>query len=269
MVVGQILRLSSGSDSPVIDGLTGTALRGAATKSDAVFTRGLHQHPHGELFLLRSGYLKSQSPNGRWLIPAGHLCWVPPFTEHGADTDNTDGVRIYLARDLCGVLPGEPCVMRSTPLILAVIDRLAAPATSRKALTGPEKRLLGVLCDEIEQARSSPILLPMPQDIRLRRTAEKLLSCLHDQGDLDSLAVEAGMSRRSFTRNFKLDTGLPIGEWRQIARLMQGIDMLAAGKSVTETAFSLGYDSISSFVTLCQRHTGMSPKFLSRAVTGK
>lgn len=53
-----------------------------------------------------------------------------------------------------------------------------------------------------------------------------------------------------------------------MARLMQGIDMLAAGKSVTETAFALGYDSISSFVVLCQHHTGMSPKILARAVLG-
>jgi len=42
--------------------------------------------------------------------------------------------------------------------------------------------------------------------------------------------------------------------------------MLAAGKSVTETAFALGFDSISSFVALCHRHTGMSPKFLGRSV---
>ena len=48
------------------------------------------------------------------------------------------------------------------------------------------------------------------------------------------------MSRRSFTRNFKLDTGLPIREWRQIARLMHGINMLAVGRSVTKTTFALG-----------------------------
>ncbi|WP_041802945.1 helix-turn-helix domain-containing protein [Rhodopseudomonas palustris] len=238
------------------------------TKTLDVFTRGLHQHPHGELFLLRAGYLKAQSPNGRWLIPAGHLCWVPPFTEHGADTDSTQGVRIYLAPELCGVLPRDSCVMRNTALILAVIDRLTAPDRTAKVLTEPEKRLLGVLCDEIERARSTPILLPMPQDARLSRTAEKLLGSPNDQSDLDVFAAEAGMSRRSFTRNFKLDTGLSIGEWRQIARLMHGIDMLAAGKSVTETAFALGYDSISSFVALCQRHTGMSPKLLARAVAG-
>lgn len=267
MVLGQTPVTRQSSGSPLIDGLVGAALRGALTNTNDVFTRGVHRHPHGELFLLRHGYLKSQSKAGRWLIPAGHLCWVPPLAEHGADTEDVQGVRIYLAPELCGVLPKDSCVMRSTALILAVIDRLVAPPVVRSALSKPEKRLLNVLCDEIEQARSTPLLLPMPQDARLRRTAERLLSRPDGQDGLDAFAVHAGMSRRSFTRNFKLDTGLPFGEWRQIARLMHGIDMLAAGKSVTETAFALGYDSISSFVALCQRHTGMSPKLMARAVT--
>ncbi len=271
MVLGQmdVRQSPSPSASPLVDALDGAAFRGVLTNTSDAFTRGVHRHPHGELFLLRSGFLQSESAAGRWLIPAGHLCWVPPFAEHGADTDSTQGVRIHLAAEFCtGVLPDCACVMRSTPLILAVIDRLMTTPTVRKSLSGRQRRLLDVLCDEIELARSKPIALPMPQDVRLRRTVERWLISADDRTGLDELAVEAGMSRRSFTRNFRSDTGLPIGEWRQIARLMHGIGMLAAGRSVTETAFALGYDSISSFVVLCQSHTGMSPKILARAVTG-
>ena len=250
----------------MIDGL-GDAAFTVLTDAAYVITHGAHRHPHGEIFLLRSGYLKSESASGRWLIPAGHLCWVPPFAVHGANTVNTQGVRIHLAPALCGALRQEPSVVSSTPLILAVIDRLAASTTPRVSLSDPEAHLLSVLRDEIDRGESKPIVLPMPQDARLSRTAERWLRDPGDQTDLDALAVEAGMSRRSFTRKFKLDTGVPVGEWRQVARLIHGIDMLAAGKSVTETAFALGYDSISSFVVLCQRHTGMGPKTLARTVT--
>ncbi len=58
-----------------------------------------------------------------------------------------------------------------------------------------------------------------------------------------------------------------MGDWRQVARLMQGIEMLGEGKSVKEAAFALGFDSISSFIALCQRHTRMSPKFLTRSAS--
>jgi AraC-like DNA-binding protein len=254
------------SDFPLIDGLGGDAILAVLTDANYLLARGVHRHPHGEFFLLRSGYLKSQTATGSWLIPAGHLCWIPPFAIHGADTDNTKGDRIYLAPAFCDMLCNEPCIVSSTPLILAVIDRLISFGETRTSLSGPQNRLLGVLCDEIERTKSRPIVLPMPQDARLRRIADRWLQHPDDQADLDDLAVEAGMSRRSFTRNFKADTGVPVGEWRQVARLIHGIDMLAAGKSVTEAAFALGYDSMSSFVLLCQRHTGMSPKMLARAV---
>lgn len=254
------------SVAPLIDRLAGAVLKSASTNCGEVFTLGTHQHPHGELFLIKSGYLKSESKTGRWVIPAGHLCWVPPGTEHGADTRLIDGVRIYIAPGLCDALPDKACVMRSTSLISAVIDRLVKSARGVGALTDPESRLLGVLRDEIEQARSTPIMLPMPRDSRLRAAAKRWLAHPDDKIGLDDLAREAGMSRRSFTRNFKLDTGLSLGEWRQVARLMHGIDMLAAGKSVTQTAFALGFDSTSSFVALCQRHTGMSPKILAHGI---
>ncbi len=257
---------SSSSEPPLIDWLGNAAL--AVTAADSVPTRGLHRHPHGEFFLLRSGYLKSYSAAGQWLIPAGHLCWVPPFAEHGAEAENTRGIRIHLALALCDGLRTQPCVVPSTPLILALIDQLAVSSTARARLSGPESRLLGVLQDEIERTQSTPLLLPMPRDSGLRRIAERWLHHPDDQSGLDELAASAGMSRRSFTRNFKLATGLSVGEWRQVARLMHGVGMLAAGKSVTETAFALGYDSISSFVVLCQRHTGMSPKILARWVGG-
>ncbi len=159
MVLGQMSVMPLPFDPPLIDGLNGAALHVVLTGTSAAFTRGIHRHPHGELFLLRSGYLKSHSTTGRWLIPAGHLCWVPPFAEHGADAGYTQGVRLYLASEFCTGLPDDPCLMRSTPLILAVIDRLLASTTPSKTLSEQESRLLAVLWDEIEQARSTPIAL--------------------------------------------------------------------------------------------------------------
>ncbi len=254
------------ADLPLIQGLrNGTVLAVLAGAGDDL-TREVHRHPHGELFILRSGYLKSHSSAGHWLIPAGHLCWVPPQAAHGADADHARGTRIHLAPCLSESLPTEPCVLASTPLIAAIIDRLAADATPRKALSALEDRLVAVLRDEILRARSTPILLPMPRDSHLRIIAERWFRQSDELADLDGLAADAGMSRRSFTRKFKLETGLSVGRWRQVAQLMRGIDMLAAGKSVTETAFALGYDSLSSFVVLCHRHTGMSPKMLARTI---
>ena len=253
------------ADAQMIDGLEGAILCVDYGDRNRL-NRVAHRHPHGEFYLLQSGYISSRSEAGRWLVPAGHLCWVPPLAPHGAEMDDIHGVRIHLAAELCGDLPPVPCIMSGTPLILAVIERLAGSHGFRQTLSGREERLLAVLRDEALTALRTPILLPMPEDPRLRGVVDRWLRAPDDRADLDELAAGAGMSRRSFTRNFREETGLPVGEWRQIARLIRGVEMLAAGRSVTETAFSLGYDSLSSFVALCRRHTGLSPQALARTV---
>jgi transcriptional regulator GlxA family with amidase domain len=65
--------------------------------------------------------------------------------------------------------------------------------------------------DEVERAGNKrTILLPMPSNERLRHVAERLLKSPDDPADLDSLAVDAHMSRRNFTRSFKEETRLPV-----------------------------------------------------------
>jgi len=255
---------------PLIDALGAKSVLSILCEKDYVSTAdahvGAHQHPHGEFFLLRSGHLKSYTNEGRWLIPAGHLCWVPPYAMHGGKTDDSRGIRLHLAAKFCQTLPKQPCVVSGTPLIHAIVERLVEMGGFHGSLGDTENRLLAVLGDEVERAKTAPIVLPMPQDVQLRSIAERWLAQPDDRTGLDELAEQVGMSRRSFTRNFKLNTGLSVGEWRQIARLMHGIEMLTDGKSVTETAFALGFDSLSSFIALCQRHTGMSPKLLARCV---
>jgi len=50
--------------------------------------------------------------------------------------------------------------------------------------------------------------------------------------------------RRSLTRLFRQETGLSVGQWRLRRRVVAAIVLLAEGRSVTDTALTLGYDSV-------------------------
>lgn len=225
-----------------------------------------HSHPHGELFLLHAGHLKAYSETGHWLIPPLQICWIPPYAVHGADTQGLVWTRIHLAPTLCASLPSRPCVWTSSPLARAVIEKLARQSGTYESISAAEQRLIDVLFDELAVARGAPLLLPMPKSAELRAVAEKWQQRIEDMAGLDELAASSNMSRRTLTRTFKQETGMSVGKWRQVARLMAGIDMLSEGKSVTDTAMSLGYDSVSSFVSLCHRLTGMSPKIFAGVI---
>jgi AraC-like DNA-binding protein len=80
------------------------------------------------------------------------------------------------------------------------------------------------------------------------------------------LAAEAGMSRSSFAARFAQTVGhAPIAyltRWRMIVAGRQ----LTRGESVDEVAYSLGYESPSTFRTAFKRTTGRTPRnYLSSA----
>ena len=58
--------------------------------------------------------------------------------------------------------------------------------------------------------------------------------------------MDAGMSRRTFTRQFRAQTGVSFAEWRQQVCLLAAIERLSAGQAVTRCA-DLGYASPSAF----------------------
>ncbi|HVL07562.1 MAG TPA: helix-turn-helix domain-containing protein, partial [Burkholderiaceae bacterium] len=68
-----------------------------------------------------------------------------------------------------------------------------------------------------------------------------------------------GMSRRSFTRLFRLQSGMSFGHWRQQACLLAALTRLAQGQPVTRVAMELGYSSPSAFTVAFRRALGASP----------
>ena len=124
----------------------------------------------------------------------------------------------------------------------------------------PQKRLIAVLRDEIRQPEQQPLRLPIPKDKRLVKVAHALLDDVSDNRTLDEWGHYAGMARRTFMRVFSAEVGMTFGRWRQQARLFAAIEMLVEGKSVTEAAVSVGYDSVSAFIQMFRTMLGTTPQ---------
>ena len=76
------------------------------------------------------------------------------------------------------------------------------------------------------------------------------------------------MSRRSFTRFFRAETGLSFVTWRQQACLFASLPRLAEGQSVTTVALDAGYENIAAFTTMFRRMLGSSPSNYLKARVG-
>jgi len=219
-----------------------------------------HRHPEGQLYAVARGLIVVSTDRGKWMMSPGQIGWIPPNISHGACIHGAmSGWTGYLHPTLCGSLPMQPAVFKQTALSKAVFGKFLRSEVP--AVHGDrEQRLIGVLIDEIATLVPEPMYLPMPTTEKLAAIGQEIAATLSTKRSLDEIARRVGMSRRALTRQFRAETGLSIIEWRDAARTQRGMEMLIAGRTVTETAFALGYDGASKFITSFKRAFGSTPK---------
>lgn len=218
-----------------------------------------HAHVRGQLMYVEHGVLTVHTEQGTLSLPPGCAGWMPPGRQHTVELAGPlRGWGVVIRPDACRALPAQDGVIRLTGLAREAIMR-AANWSLDQPLDAAQQRLAAVLLDELCQAQIDHLHLPMPVDRRLLRIARQLLDTPADPRSLKQWADWGGLSPRSLSRHFRDETGLSFAQWRQQARLTDGLRRLSEGSAVAEVADQLGYSSPSAFVSVFHRHFGASP----------
>lgn len=77
--------------------------------------------------------------------------------------------------------------------------------------------------------------------------------------DLDSIADEACFSKFHFVRLFRSIYGQTPHQYLTHVRIEAALGKLAAGTSVKEACYGVGFDSVQSFAGLFKRRVGVTP----------
>jgi AraC-like DNA-binding protein len=149
-------------------------------------------------------------------------------------------------------------VVRISGLLREAVLR-AATWTQQAQLDEAQQRVCTVILDELAVAPPEQLDLPLPANKRLRKIAQAIEADPADPRSLEEWAQWAAIAPRTLTRNFAAETGMPFSTWRQRARLIRSLEMLAAGYAVTTIAIELGYDSLSAFIAMFKRELGVTP----------
>jgi AraC-like DNA-binding protein len=225
--------------------------------SETVLDR--HAHPWAQLVYASEGVMRVETDQGTWVVPSHRAVWIPAAIGHSIAMAGRVSMRtLYIAPRFAGTLPRRCGVVAVPPLLRQLILHTIAQGALRRAV--PEhRRLAGFLLDQLRAVPAVPLELPMPRDLRALKVAQRLREDPGATAPVDELARNAGASRRTLERLFQHETGMPLGRWRQQARLLRALQLLARGDSVTAAALAVGYESTSAFIAAFSNVLGTTP----------
>jgi AraC-like DNA-binding protein/quercetin dioxygenase-like cupin family protein len=238
---------------------TTTPLVAKASECPDGFVVAPHAHSRAQLIHALTGVITVTTAFGRWMVPPGHALWIPAHVVHSVVANGDVSLRsLYVMPGAVEGLPATSRVVGMTDLmrslmIEAVKFPMGCEAEGRAGL------IMALILEEIPHLPELPLGLPFPADPKLAGLCARFVQNPSAGASIDGWADRMGMSRRTFTRFFRRETGVSLSDWRQQASIFAALPRLARGDLVTNVALDLGYDSPAAFTVMFKRMTGVAP----------
>ncbi|MEX6634539.1 AraC family transcriptional regulator [Hyphococcus lacteus] len=218
-----------------------------------------HAHSRAQLLYASSGVMSVTVSSANYAIPPQRALWIPANVAHEVSCRGHVSLRtLYFDNTLAGRVGQESFIVDVSDFLKALILELVRLGT--EYINEERSRIITkLLIGELISMPPAPCTVPLPDDFRLRRVCEHILEDPSSKLTLDELAAIAGMGRRTFSRLFKVQTGVGVAAWWRQVRLMEALSMLSSGERVTSVALAVGYESPSAFTSVFQKTFGMPP----------
>jgi AraC-like DNA-binding protein len=245
-----------------------------------------HWHDAVCVAVVGTGAAAFDCGRARHLAPAGSVFVIPAYEVHTGEPAAHAGLgyRVLYVRpeSLVGLLGdtgvAEPdLVPRSAELVRQ--DTAAAGTLLRfhRAMTGPASPLerqhalmTAAVAVAAEYGRGSLLRRDLPREHRAVQLARDYLQAHPaDPVTLGDLAEVSGLSMFRLARTFKAETGLAPHAYQVQLRVLRAKRLLAAGRSIAETAGECGFCDQAHLTRQFKRHVGVTPGVYARGTAGQ
>lgn len=223
-----------------------------------------HWHARAQFVCPTRGTITVRTQRRAWIVPPSRALWLPAHTVHEVLTyGEVEMLSLYVKTADGTGMPDTCAVLDMTPLLRELVVRAAAlPIHYDEA--GEDGLLMQLLLAEMRRVPRCALDLPLAESADLRALCERILNELAGR-DVGLGRKPLSISSKTLYRRFLRETGISFARWKQQARLLEAIRMLADGLPVTTVALNLGYESASAFSTMFKRALGVSPRrFLAK-----
>lgn len=220
-----------------------------------------HQHADAQLVFALQGVMQVHTGDAQWTIPPQRALWMPAGRRHAIQLLSRTQMRsVYFAPALLEGLPDFPRrdevhVITASPLVRELVAGLFV----RQRAPAMRAQMAGLLLQALAESTCLPTQLPMPTHPRLQAALAGLAVAHCGRLSLAEAASRAAMSERSFSRHFTTELGLSFRDWRQRARLIASLDLLASPRAIKEIAALLGFGDAAAYVSSFKALMGCTP----------
>jgi len=268
--------LSLHASRPVQVSLTSTAVVALESRHAARFSMDWTTHPFHKIILVLRGRGRCELAQNFLSLSSGTVVVIPAGRSHFLQDGALAPLWLYVicfGKEFVAPYPAlvrwlaEPRAWRSGSSKAALrlrFQRILLDQAGRDG--GAEARAAGQTLDLIGSlARTTAT--PSPSLPRHGRAAHQVAAYLEDlshgftaRETLEEVAERLGLSRRSFTRQFRQLAGESWLQRIRRLRVQYAATLLRhSDRAVTEIALSIGFEDLSTFYRAFARHYGSSP----------
>lgn len=237
---------------------------------------GQHRHDEHELFLPLQGEIQIQAGESLLKAGPGKMIYLPPDLDHSFQAaSSAQGERLILIMEKkiwkgCGGGAFPPSVTTVSQLCKELLFHLLIyPKT--KAAKSLTETLIQTASEIIETSGLQSCgevahLGGRASDARVKNALSIIQKSFSSSLSMDALAKGAGLSTRNLNRLFLEELGMTPKQAITLHRIENAKALLRQGRaSVTDTAFEVGYGSVSQFITTFRKITGLLPSEFARS----
>jgi len=219
----------------------------------------MHHHKRSQLLYASSGVMSVITETNIFAVPPQRALWIPSGIYHEVSCRSSVSLRtLYIDSDYTDQEVEHCLLIKVSDFLKALITEILSSGVN-STMTERQSLIYRLILKEIWAMPKAPYHARMPKDRRLRLACQIITANPAHQANLDELSGLASMSRRSFTRLFKKETGMGFAVWRQQLRLIEALSLMDMGRSITATAYDVGYNSPSAFTAAFHRTIGVTP----------
>jgi AraC-like DNA-binding protein len=229
-----------------------------------------HTHAWGQLVCPHQGSVRVSVPGMMWIVPRYRAVWIPPGIEHEVAMLGEVDFHVMYVEPRALSLPLDACtVIDVSPLMRELVSALADHAMRQESQQRRRRAAMTLLVEEMREARTLPLGLPLPTERRLRALCVAMMEEPGADRTLAEWAPHVGASARTLARLFHTELDTSFGTWRRQLRLARAIDLIGRGMPLADVAIEVGYANPPAFTTMFRNALGFPPSYLVNAGTAE